>query len=240
MALSLENKNILITGSSDGLGKLLAIELAKHKSNIILHGKNEDKLKHILNEIQKIYPSHNHSYVVCDLNHPETIKEKFSSIAKLDILVNNAGVWEEGNTIDISLERITELVNVNLSSYLLISKLLLPNLLKSDFSQILNVISISGYEVDVNITHTIYQATKYALQGFSEAMTKEFTNQNLRVMGFYPGGMVTGLFKKAGCKYKTVEPWMFDPMESVEAIIFMLTRNQKVNIKRLDLITHMF
>jgi hypothetical protein len=58
-------------------------------------------------------------------------------------------------------------------------------------------------------------------------------------MGYYPGGMETKLFKKAGIPYKTHEPWMFDPQESVEAIIFMLTRDPKLNIKRMDLINHL-
>jgi len=51
--------------------------------------------------------------------------------------------------------------------------------------------------------------------------------------------MVTKLFKKAGIGYQDVEPWMFDPQESVDAMIFMLTRNKKVNIKRLDLVNHL-
>lgn len=77
------------------------------------------------------------------------------------------------------------------------------------------------------------------MQGFSEATAKEFEGKNLRVMGYYPGGMGTKLFFKAGESYKDNEPWMFDPEESVEAIIFMLTRNEKVNIKRLDLINQL-
>jgi short-subunit dehydrogenase len=58
-------------------------------------------------------------------------------------------------------------------------------------------------------------------------------------MGYYPGGMETKLFKKAGNDYKEHEPWMFDPQESVEAIIFMLTRNKKINVKRMDLINQL-
>lgn len=77
------------------------------------------------------------------------------------------------------------------------------------------------------------------MQAFSEALAKEFDNKNLRVMGYYPGGMATNFFKKANMPYKQVEPWMFDPQESVDAMIFMLTRNPKINIKRLDLINHL-
>lgn len=230
---------MLITGSTDGLGKLLAINLAKSKLNIIVHGRDENRLKETLNELNKINPSGTHSYILCDLNHPNKIEPSFSEIKNLDILINNAGIWLEGNTIDAEPEKITDLINVNLSSYILIFRTLLPALRNSDFGQVLNVISVAGYEIPCGYYHTIYTATKYGLQGFSEATTKEFENTNIRVMGFYPGGMSTSLFKKAGENYSQNEGWMFNPQEAVDTIWFMLTRDKKINIKRLDLVNHL-
>jgi 3-oxoacyl-[acyl-carrier protein] reductase len=235
MSFDLKNKKVLITGSTDGLGKALAIELSKLGCKLIIHGKDEEKAKNVLNQLD----GEGHSYIVCDFNKPEGIAEKFSQIGDLDILVNNTGLWAEGNTVDIAPERIIEMVNVNTTSYLLASRILLPVLLRSEYAQILNVVSVAGYEIPVGYSHTIYSATKFALQGYSEALEKEFDGKNLRVMGYYPGGMNTDLFKKAGIGYKANEPWMFDVMESVEAIIFMLTRNKKINVKRMDLINHL-
>src|SRR5690606_32687687 len=117
------------------------------------------------------------------------------------------------DTVEILPERIIELVNVNLASYLLTTRTLLPVLQESEFSQILNVVSVAGIEIPFDYYHTIYSATKFGLQGFNEALAKEFDNKNLRVMGFYPGGMETKIFKKAGNDYEVHEPWMFDPIE---------------------------
>lgn len=239
MTLNLKNKTALITGSTDGLGKLTALELAGKGVNIIIHGRNEDKIKKILEELKEINKEGDFDSILCDFNNPQSIKEAFSKIEKLDILINNAGVWSEGNTIDIKEEKIIELSNVNLESYLLVTRTLLPILLKSEYSQILNVVSVAGYEIPSGYYHTIYTATKYGLQGFSEALAKEFEGKNLRVMGFYPGGMDTKIFEKAGENYENDKAWMFDPLESVEAILFMLTRNPKVNVKRMDLINHL-
>lgn len=236
MKLDLKNKKVLITGSTDGLGKLLALELDKLGATVIVHGKDKTKIDNVLDSLKN---NNDKEHVLCDLRNSQEIKEKFSSIKDIDILVNNAGLWAEGNTLDISEERIIDLINVNLASYLIVTRTLLPKLLKSEFSQLLNVISVAGYEVPTAYYHTIYSATKYGLQGFSEAMAKEFDGKNMRVMGYYPGGMDTKLFVKAGEDYKESEPWMFDPMESVEAIIFMLTRNPKVNVKRMDLINQL-
>jgi 3-oxoacyl-[acyl-carrier protein] reductase len=235
MSLDLRNKRILITGSTDGLGKKLAIELSKLGSRIIVHGRSEEKALQVLSELE----GEEHEILVCDFNRPNEIGKSFSQIKELDILINNAGLWNEEDTLDIKPERILEMVNVNMASYLLVTRVLLPILLKSEFAQILNVISVAGYEIPVGYFHTTYTATKYALQGYSEAMAKEFENRNLRVMGYYPGGMNTELFVKAGLDYKKNEPWMFDVEESVEAIIFMLTRNKKVSVKRMDFINHL-
>lgn len=234
--MTLKGNTILITGSTDGLGKLLALNLAKMGANLIIHGKDAAKIALVLDEVKKINPKGKHSSVLCDFRKPEEITTTFLTICQLDILINNAGVWAEGNTIDITPERIIELTNVNLLSYLLVTRTLLPVLQKTEFAQILNVSSVAGVEIPQGYFHTIYSATKFGVQAFSEALAKEFENTKLRIMGYYPGGMVTKLFKKAGMSYKDVEPWMFNPQESVDAIIFMLTRNPKVSIKRLDLI----
>lgn len=231
--MDLTGKMVLITGSTDGLGKLIAKHLSSLGAKIIVHGKDQEKVTKVVSEISAI------NGVACDFNNPPTIFNAFSQIKKLDILINNAGIWLEGNTIDAPIQKVLEIINIDLAAHVLVTRTLLPVLLKSKFAQILNTISVAGYEIPAGFFHTIYSAAKYGMQGFSEALAKEFDNKNLRVMGFYPGGMETEFFQKAGIRYSKHEPWMFDPQESVEAIKFMLTRSQKVNIKRLDLINHL-
>ncbi len=239
MPLSLTNKTVLITGATDGLGYKLALELAKQQSHIIVHGRDQQKIDSVVAELTKINPKGNYRGIVCDLNNLPAIAGSFAPIKQLDILINNAGVWLEGDTIDAEPNKVTELLSVNLGAPMLITRTLLPSLLQSEFAQILNVVSIAGVELPAGYYHTIYSATKFGLQAFSEALEKEYDNKCLRVMGYYPGGMSTNLFKKAGHAYKTHEAWMFDPQESVEAIIFMLTRGPKLNVKRMDLINHL-
>ncbi|PIP53267.1 hypothetical protein COX08_01910 [Candidatus Beckwithbacteria bacterium CG23_combo_of_CG06-09_8_20_14_all_34_8] len=236
---NLEDKYALVTGSTDGLGKRIIIQLAKQGVNLIIHGRNDDKVDDFVNYLKLQFPNILVQSIICDFNHPNSIQGAFSKLNKLDILINNAGVWLEGDTIDAKHEQMLELINVNLAAPILVIRTLLPVLQKSPFAQILNIVSIAGVEIPAGFYHTTYSATKFGLQAFSEAMAKEFENKNLRVMGYYPGGMETNLFKKSGQDYKQHEPWMFDPQESVEAILFMLTRDKKINIKRMDLINHL-
>jgi short-subunit dehydrogenase len=236
---NIKNKKALITGSTDGLGKDLAIKLAKKGADIVIHGRNEEKAKLVLDEIKELNKSGKHSMIICDFNEPYKISKSFEEITELDILINNAGIWAEGNTTDTTGERIIQLINVNLTATLLVTRQLLPVLQKSDFSQILNVSSIAGVEIPQEYFHTIYSSAKFGVQAFSEALAKEFSNKDLRIMGFYPGGMDTEFFKKAGLDYKSSEPWMFKKEESVDSIVFMLTRNKKVNVKRLDIVNQL-
>ena len=239
MPYLLAGKKALVTGSTDGLGRKIVLELARREANIIVHGRDRKKADSIVKELIGIHPGGKYEAIVCDLNKSGSIESAFSGIKNLDILINNAGAWLEGNTADAKPEKIIELVNVNLGAPLLITRTLLPVLQKSQFGQILNVVSIAGVEIPAGYYHTIYSATKFGLQAFSEALEKEYDNKQLRIMGYYPGGMETNLFKKAGNDYQKHEPWMFDPQESVEAIMFMLTRDPKLNVKRMDLINHL-
>lgn len=235
MSFSLANKHILITGATDGLGLAIAKELIKHKAHLIVHGKSRERIEQTVKELKQLGAKKVDS-LLCDLTKLETIVPTFSDIDTLDVLINNAGVWLEGNTIDATPEKIIELTKVNTLAPLVISRTLLPRLQESEFGQVLNIVSIAGVEIPTGFYHTIYTATKYAMQGFTEGLAKEFAFKNLRVMGIYPGGMNTNLFKKAGNIYKESESWMFDTKESAEAVVFMLTRDKSVNVKRIDII----
>lgn len=239
MSLTLQNQTILITGSTDGLGRKLAFALADLGANIIVHGRDSKKVDEVVKDLQQKNEEGVFTSLVCDLNDTSSVEQAFSQISSLDILINNAGVWQEGDTHEVSSEKIIEVMNVNLTAPIIITKTLLPILKKSEYSQILNVVSIAGVEIPTEYFHTVYSASKFGLQAFSEALEKEHDNTNLRMMGFYPGGMETKLFDKAGIDYLEHEPWMFDPQESVEAIIFMLTRSKKLNVKRMDFINHL-
>lgn len=233
--MDLNGKKALITGASSGLGRLLAIELAKRGSKVTVHGRSRERVESVVKELE----GSGHGSIVCDFNNSVEVIKAMKDVNELDILINCSGMWQEGNTVDINPEDIPLLVSANLTGTLLATRLLLPALLKSDFSQIVNVSSVAGVEIPSGYFHTVYTSLKWGVAAFSEALAKEFDDENIRVMGYYPGGMETDFFKKVGMDYMKHEPWMFDPKESVDAIMFMLTRSKKVSVKRMDLINHL-
>src|SRR6185312_8828070 len=105
MALSLSGKTVLITGSTDGLGKALATKLLEQHAHVIIHGRSQEKIDQTINELRELYPTHAIHSLLCDLTDTDAVKREFSTIKTLDILVNNAGVWLDGATTNASLEK---------------------------------------------------------------------------------------------------------------------------------------
>ena len=194
MPYLLAGKKALVTGSTDGLGRKIVLELARREANIIVHGRDRKKVDGVVKELREIYPRGKFGKIVCDLNKLDSIEPAFSGIRNLDILVNNAGAWLEGNTADAKLEKIIELVNVNLGAPLLITRTLFLGAAKSQFGQILNVVSIVELKLG-GFYHTIYSATKFGLQALAKPWKK---NMTINSSGLWDitGGMETNLFKK--------------------------------------------
>lgn len=197
--MDISNQVVVITGASDGLGKALAYRLAKEKVKLALLARSEDKLKILRDEIMS--QGGQAEYVVCDVTKVEDIqnaiqqvKEKLGSI---DILVNNAGIWTAGTLEQHSIEKIKELFTTNTLGTIFTTKEVLPLMKEQKYGQILNVISVAGIE-EVASYGLVYVATKHALQGFTDTLKQELQGTGIKVIGFYPGGMATNIFKTAG------------------------------------------
>ncbi|MDQ6985442.1 MAG: SDR family NAD(P)-dependent oxidoreductase [Candidatus Dojkabacteria bacterium] len=107
----------------------------------------------------------------------------------------------------------------------------IDRMMANKYGQILNVSSIAGIEPSGD--WGVYTATKYAVRGFTDSLKKEFEDKAIKVMGFYPGGMNTEIFKTAGFDSLN-EPWMMDVNEAAEIVVFMLTRSIDVSMDHVE------
>lgn len=232
--MDLKSKVVLVTGASDGLGRSLAIKLAKNGAKIALVARSEDKLKQIKEKI-----GNQADYFVCDISKPNQIKTTITKIQKkfksIDVLVNCAGIWLEGATDQADPKKIQAMFNTNTLGPIYLTGAVLPFLKTRPEATIFNVISDSG--LDPSPDWGIYVASKFAMRGFTDSLKLELKNTNIKVMNLYPGGMNTELFVKAGNKHFN-EPWMMDKEDVADIIIFMLTRPKDVVIN--DLVVRKF
>ena len=214
-------KVAVITGASDGLGAVLAQQLAAAGYHVWVLARNEAKLQAVVGAIRS--GGGQADYAVCDVTSPESVAQSFAHIGaqagRVDLLISNAGVWLQGATADATTDDIVRTINTNLLGIILVTRAALPLIKAHAGGQIVNVISNAG--VEPNGDWSIYTASKYGARGFTDSLKLELADRGIRVTGVYPAGMSTGFFQKAGLDVPPGQPWMM-PIEDVAAAIVQL------------------
>ena len=181
-------KTILITGGSDGLGKALAARLAPNNKVIIL-SPHEDKLRAVAEELGC-------EYKVCDVRDYAQVEKTMNEIGVVDVLINNAGLWIEGPLDQNDPARIHEVLEVNTLGTINCTKAVIPTMKQQKSGRILNIISQAG--LNAKAERTVYNASKWAVTGFTKSLQEELSPFGIAVTGLYPGKLKTNMFSKMG------------------------------------------
>ena len=194
---SLRGKLALVTGAASGIGRALAIELARAGVDLLLVDIDRAELLETVR--RTTVHGHRTDWHVVDLGLPEEvallIQRVHDEFSALDILINNAGVAYYGTTHEMSSEQWNRVLAVNLHAPIQLTHALLPLLSQRPQSHVMNVCSIAGL-VGVNRL-AAYNAAKFALVGFSESLRAEYGPRGIGVTALCPGLVRTRIFEKA-------------------------------------------
>ena len=188
--------NVLITGISRGIGKAIALEFAKNKYNIIGCAKSDFNG---LSDTKNLVTSYGvDSYIeLCDISNEEKIKkfiyESTNKLGGIDILINNAGISYIGLLQDLSILEWNNIINTNLTSAFLMSKYVIPYMLKKQSGHIINISSVWG-NIGASM-EVAYSASKGGLNTFTKALAKELAPSNILVNTISPGFIDTEMNK---------------------------------------------
>lgn len=233
--MKLENKVIVITGGSHGLGEVLAYKVAKEGAIVVLLARNKGPLEKVKKKIQD--DGGKAEYFVVDIRNLESIKkavkEVMDKFKTVDILVNNAGVWTDEEIERKRPEQAKDALDTNVLGNIWMTKEILPIMKEKNSGYIFNVISTSGLPDWDNTLWQTYGATKWAMSGYSKALTDSLRNTKIKVTSFYPGGMDTNIFDAAGAAISHNEPWMMKIEDVVDIMVFALTRPDDVLMERI-------
>lgn len=191
-------KTIFITGSTDGIGKLTAIELAKQGHSVFVHGRNTQKLENTILEIQEITGNKNTNGFLADLSDLNSVKKMAlqieEEVSHIDVLINNAGVFKSktssnANGIDIRFV-------VNYLAPFLLTKKLIPLLQKGTSPRIINLSSAAQSSVQLEALFSsielseqeAYAESKLALTMWSFHLAKEYSDIN--IIAVNPGSLL--------------------------------------------------
>jgi 3-oxoacyl-[acyl-carrier protein] reductase len=194
--MSLKGKNVIITGSARGLGKEMALRLAKDGCNIIINDiepMKEEALKTV-EEIKKMGVKSD--FVSADVSDFESCKKMGEIVktkfGKVDILVNNAGITKDRTLAKMSPEEWYPVINVNLNSMYNVTKNLLE--LIPDGGRIINISSVAG--ISGNFGQTNYASTKAGVIGFTKSLAKELGKRKITVNAVAPGFIKSAMTDK--------------------------------------------
>jgi NADP-dependent 3-hydroxy acid dehydrogenase YdfG len=192
MSNNIENKVVVITGASSGLGEEMARHLAKLGAKVVLGARREDNLKEIASDIQAA--GGQAEYVVTDVTSRESVdglvQKAISSFGRIDVMVNNAGLMSIAPMKALLVDEWDRMIDINIKGVLYGIAAALPHFREQKCGQMINISSIAGLKVFAG--SAVYCGTKFAVRAISEGLRQE-VGGDIRVTTIEPGVIDTEL-----------------------------------------------
>ncbi len=190
---------VFITGSSCGIGKAIAENLAYKGYNIVLHGfKHVDEVREMTEKLKK--SGVNAMYVTGDVSVSSDVKSMYEKIRlkfkKVDILINNAGIDSYGLVTDVTDEEFQKIFAVNVGGVFYCVREALPDMISEKRGKIINIASMWG--ICGASCEVLYSASKGAIISMTKALAKELAPSGIRVNAVAPGAIMTDMMKNLG------------------------------------------
>jgi len=230
---SFQNKVVIVTGASSGIGRATALAFAKLGAIPVSVARREQNLKELTDECKKFSPQA--SYIAADLGvraqAENVIHETVKRYGRVDILINNAGIPLHKLIYRISVEEVENIMRVNFLSCLWTTFAAIPYMLKQNEQDHSGstIVNVSSFVTKVIPTHeTIYAASKYAMNGFTKGLWTDLAGSGIHCVLLHPGAIATEIWDKLN------EPEAYDgkkyPPEVVAQDIIDAIRHKRFEV----------
>jgi len=198
---NLENKNIIVTGASGGIGSAIIKRLNEAGANVLASGTRIEKLEQLKSNFKNI------KILKFDISQTDKIEEFIENATNqlggsLDGIVNNAGVTQDNLAIRMNLDEWQKVININLTSTFLMSKFAIKKMLKNKSGKIINITSVVGHTG--NLGQANYTASKAGIVAMSKSLAIEYAKKNININCISPGFIKTAMTDKIDDKFKEV------------------------------------
>lgn len=221
-------KHVLITGGSDGIGKLTAEELLEAGYKVTI-------LSHDADKTEAVAKSLGCGFVVADVADggvaAKAVAEAEELNGPVDILINNAGVWLSRPIDEVTPEEMKRVIEVNTLGTMYYTQAVSVGMKQRGSGRIINVNSQAG--IYTHAKRSVYHASKWAITGFTKALQEELREFGIAVTGFYPGAMNTQLFAKAHDMKDRSEA--LDPHAAADALLYLCNLSGDIEIPEFGL-----
>lgn len=223
----LTDKVAVVTGAGSGIGEAIATLLHEEGVKVILAGRNKDKLQNVANQLAqdsvKVVPTD----VTKKEEVDELIKIAQQTFGGLDIVINSAGQMLSSKITDYQVDECDSMIDVNIKGTLYTAQAALPTMLEQSSGHLINIASISGFEVTKS--STIYSATKAAVHTITQGLEKELAKTGVKVTSISPGMVDTAIT----AAYNPTDRKKLEPQDIAEAVLYALTQPKHVNVNEI-------
>lgn len=198
--MEFQEKTVIVTGSTQGIGREIALKFAQEGANVIVNGidipDQEALAKEVCAEIRKL--GARAEYVLGDVSNPDDTDRLISfasqTFGRIDVIVNNAGITRDNLIMRMSESEWDSVIAVNLKGAFNVIKSATKTLMKQRYGSIINMASVSG--VMGNAGQANYSASKAGLIGLTKSVAKELAARNIRCNAIAPGFIETAMTEK--------------------------------------------
>ena len=221
---NLENKNIIVTGASGGIGNAIIKKLYEAGANILASGTRIEKLEGLKKNYENI------KILKFDIFQSDKIEEFIENATSelggsLDGIVNNAGITQDNLAIRMNLDEWQKVININLTSTFLMSKFAIKKMLKNKSGKIVNITSVVGHTG--NLGQANYTESKAGIVAMSKSLAIEYAKKNININCISPGFIKTAMTDKIDEKFKEViiskipSARLGEPDDIANAVLFL-------------------
>ncbi len=222
----LNNKNIIVTGASGGIGNSIVEKLNEKGANILASGTKLEKLEELKSKLNNI------KILKFDISQSTKIEEFIEKATDqlggtLDCIVNNAGVTQDNLAIRMSIDEWKKVIDINLTSTFLLSKFSIKKMLKNKSGKIINITSVVGHTG--NLGQTNYTASKAGIIAMSKSLALEYGKKNININCISPGFIKTAMTDKIDGKFKETiiskipSGRLGEPKDIANAVLFLIS-----------------
>ena len=222
--MNLENKKIIITGATGGIGNSIVKRLSDAGAKILATGTRLEKLEELKSKFK------NTDILKFDISKDGEIEEFIENATKqlgggLDCLINNAGITQDNLAIRMNIDEWKKVIDINLTSTFLLSKFAVKKMLKNKYGKIINITSVVGHTG--NLGQANYTASKAGIVAMSKSLAIEYAKKNININCISPGFIKTEMTDKIDEKFKETiiskipSSRLGEPEDVANAVLFL-------------------
>ena len=219
--MDVKGKAAIVTGGSKGIGRGIAEALIRSGLNVLISARNQDELARAVAELNKLGGSKAFG-CVCDVRDYAAVKSLFeqatSALGGVDVLINNAGIGKFATVAEMPPEDFRAIVETNLFGVYYCCHEAIPLLKQRGGGYIINISSLAGANPHPRMA--AYNASKFGLNGFSEALMQEVRHDNIKVTYIMPGSVNTHF---GGDEPSSEQSWQLQPADVAQVVMDLLS-----------------